>query len=68
MWSHGSASSAVLHSLPPATTETSAESRYCGTSSRSAAAVAGAFSDGLSTTVLPAASAPTSGASVSCTG
>ena len=63
MWSNASASSAVVSATAPSTTATTRASRYCGTSSASALDVAGDSSEGLTTTVLPAASAATSGAS-----
>ena len=67
MWSKRSASSAVVSGMPPSTTS-AAPARYSGIHRARAAEVAGACSLGLSTTVLPAARAPASGASSSCSG
>ena len=68
MWSHRWSSSAVVSSTPPSTTATASVSRYCGSSRANAAEEAGASSDGLATTQLPAASAAASGSISSCTG
>ena len=68
MWSKRVSSSAVVSGTPPSTTATASSSRYCGMRRASVAAVAGASSDGLATTQLPAASAAAMGSTRSCTG
>ena len=67
-WSNRSASTAVVSATPPVATATSSGEKYLGICSASTADVAAATSLGLISTVLPAASAPTSPVSVSWIG
>jgi hypothetical protein len=60
--------SSWLTAPSPSITAIASESRYFGTSSAIKADEAGATSEGLSTTVLPAAMAPTAGPSVNANG
>ena len=67
-WSNPCAMSSWLTAPSPSTTAIASLSRYRATSSAINADDAGATSDGLSTTVFPAAIAPTAGPSVNANG
>ncbi len=58
----------MVSSTAPVTTATVEALKYLGTSSSISADTDGVTSDGLSTAVLPAARAGTSGANSNCTG
>merc|ERR1711991_321855 len=68
MWSYRSLSSSVVSATPPVTTDTISGAKYCGMISARTSATAAETSEGLRTTVFPAASMEIMGRMESATG